>query len=530
MRLLSHGHAPLTKIKNSIQPSKFLQRACNPHYTQHYSTNLSSKTVTPEDALWFARLPEKIQRGHFSIEEQKLLTPRKEEVILDAADEKFYKLGEKIGNRSLPSLSSCYTGPSSAASLDLDDYSSVWTGDEIMASDASLLDSFGWLETDLDLSLDDYHVHLAESADPKLQTPRQEPTLRKQKSFGSTFLSKETRSNSVVSRKSIEHWGSGWAPTTAVPPVPRVSTSHRPQTSSTAANGRDPAASVAPANWGSSWAPAPAPTGPPSSDGTISAIDQEATHYLNPEARLKLRLYLASPSKFDEALEFGFPTLKSSSSRPSFSARRPSTSTARSVCHPPATAKSYKSSPTFLDDGTTTTGSSYNPEPRLDLTSELSRTSTPLARDQISSLEMSVDQSMGSFQPSPMSASQSQKACEVPPPLPHQPWQVEREPYTRTWPAREMTLRMTLTRPDLRADDSVLYPRQSYEEPAPEPHYLKRSVSVSNKLGRQHGDEYYADNGLLKLEDLQLGDDATTTKHGKERPGGLRRFLSRKWE
>ncbi|KAF2013140.1 hypothetical protein BU24DRAFT_463962 [Aaosphaeria arxii CBS 175.79] len=36
-------------------------------------------------------------------------------------------------------------------------------------------------------------------------------------------------------------------------------------------------------------------------------FDPEATHYRDPEARKKLRMFLASPQKFDEAVEFGFP-------------------------------------------------------------------------------------------------------------------------------------------------------------------------------------------------------------------------------
>ncbi|OJJ65953.1 hypothetical protein ASPBRDRAFT_49292 [Aspergillus brasiliensis CBS 101740] len=38
------------------------------------------------------------------------------------------------------------------------------------------------------------------------------------------------------------------------------------------------------------------------------SIDPGAQYYQDPEARLKLRLYLASPHNFDEAIEFGFPT------------------------------------------------------------------------------------------------------------------------------------------------------------------------------------------------------------------------------
>jgi hypothetical protein len=46
----------------------------------------------------------------------------------------------------------------------------------------------------------------------------------------------------------------------------------------------------------------------PSIDSNIS-IDAAATYYQDPEARMKLRKYLASPQKFDEAVAFGFPSL-----------------------------------------------------------------------------------------------------------------------------------------------------------------------------------------------------------------------------
>ena len=46
----------------------------------------------------------------------------------------------------------------------------------------------------------------------------------------------------------------------------------------------------------------------PSIDSTVS-IDAAATYYQDPEARMKLRKYLASPQKFDEAVAFGFPSL-----------------------------------------------------------------------------------------------------------------------------------------------------------------------------------------------------------------------------
>src|SRR5699024_8789531 len=41
-----------------------------------------------------------------------------------------------------------------------------------------------------------------------------------------------------------------------------------------------------------------------------------AQYYQDPEARLKLRVFLASPQKFDEAIEFGFPALEKENHSP----------------------------------------------------------------------------------------------------------------------------------------------------------------------------------------------------------------------
>jgi len=46
----------------------------------------------------------------------------------------------------------------------------------------------------------------------------------------------------------------------------------------------------------------------PSIESSSSPVDPAATHYRDPGARKKLRQYLASPQKFDEAVEFGFPS------------------------------------------------------------------------------------------------------------------------------------------------------------------------------------------------------------------------------
>lgn len=46
------------------------------------------------------------------------------------------------------------------------------------------------------------------------------------------------------------------------------------------------------------------------SESSGSTFDPNAVHYKDPEARAKLRTYLGSPQKFDEAVEFGFPSSK----------------------------------------------------------------------------------------------------------------------------------------------------------------------------------------------------------------------------
>ena len=392
-----------------------------------------------------------------------------------------------------------------------------------------LLDSFRWLDTDLDLSLDDYHVHVAETANKKvMKTSEKYAALRRQRSMVGTPSLKTARSSSFASRKSIEDWGSTWAPTVAPSMIGRAVSTN------TASNTNHPpplrrehtSVPVTAEKWGFGSAP-PIPTKAKSTQGDARTptLNAGATHYLNPEARLKLKHYLASPSKFDEALEFGFPSLNSTSSiRPSTATRRPSTAGTQGVCrHKPP--KDFSGSPTFLDDTTTTTASvaHSNLEARLDLTSELSRFSTPVPRDQVdqvSSLETPINPSIDSFQPSSLTTSQAQDQSE----LHAQVKQIDREPYLRAWPDREMTLRMTLTRPDLRADESLLYPSQPPPEPVPRFNVLKRSISVKGLRGNGG----YADNDLLKLEELQLGDDAATIGLGKERPSGLRRFLSRK--
>lgn len=223
---------------------------------------------------------------------------------------------------------------------------------------------------------------------------------------------------------------------------------------------------------------------------SLPMFDSEATHYRDPEARKKLRTYLASPQKFDEAIEFGFPSTADSDGGP----------TSPHYQLPPITSHSRKFSRdmhTFLRDGklsffedNTSTATTNNHDNQglesdegsvADMESPTTPSSTGLSfrlhSRQFSHSKMSEDSS----RPSPLRPSGQFN--------------------------REMTLRMTLTRPDLRADEDALYGWQSSGSKTPK-------------------DDPYA------LEDLVFTDDMTGTKgpfYVKPKPRGnlVSRMLKR---
>ena len=177
----------------------------------------------------------------------------------------------------------------------------------------------------------------------------------------------------------------------------------------------------------------------PSTDSTRLAIDPDAVYYRNPEARSKLRQYLASPQKFDEALNYGFPSspqtdeerepsplpLQSSNNDAKAFLRHDSISFVDRYAEDDI-ASLYETSEEDTDSPATPADpdwswrtSKYN---RLSIFGGLNSESVP-------SLDLK-------FQP------------EVPSPQLLSPQSLVN---------REMTLRMTLTRPDLRANDEAIY-------------------------------------------------------------------------
>lgn len=212
-------------------------------------------------------------------------------------------------------------------------------------------------------------------------------------------------------------------------------------------------------------------------------------HYQDPETRKKLRMYLASPQKFDEAIEFGFPsTSEQETAVPHYKL-------------PPVVKHSRKFSRdmhTFLRDGKLSFFEDKNSENRglesdgestVDFDSPRTPSSTGLSF-RLHTRQMSSIDSNGlpSAQPSPGHLQ------------------------------REMTLRMTLTRPDLRADEDVLY---GWQTQAQHQHQHQKSTGSAT-----------LQDDPLALEELVLSDDQTGTKgpfYVKPKPRGslVTRLLKR---
>jgi len=169
------------------------------------------------------------------------------------------------------------------------------------------------------------------------------------------------------------------------------------------------------------------------------AFDPAAIHYMDPEARLKLRIYLASPQKFDEAIEFGFPATKSTDTATDPNAARPKLSAgagSNDVQH-----FLRDDAVSFLaDDNDDSSDSEYDE-------SDFDYLDTPLT-------PADPDETFRCTTRLTTSNQSSLDSNGLPAPSIRQ----KQDSFTQALTGnREMTLRMTLTRPDLRADEETLY-------------------------------------------------------------------------
>ena len=309
-------------------------------------------------------------------------------MILDAADEALHRLGWRQGNRSVPSLQS---SSSSRSSFSID---TIELGEPIGAMDDAMMDSFLSLggDDDLDLSLDVYHAHLTDTTAIRTEDSPRRPSFRRNLSLTSLSLIREPRT-SFDKAPSL----SGRSSQRSVP------TSHGLQRPSSLSRTSYP------------------------------VFDPSASHYTDPEAKLKLhqlRVYLGSAHKFDEAIKFGFPSLETQN-RPS--SRRPSI--------PGRTQIIVPSIQTFYDDDNMSLCMDHD---------EVDAVSPPDPESPDTPLEPSFH--LQHLRPGSRSTPANAGGAQV--------WRAVSDPYAHSQLGnREMTLRMTLTRPDLRADDSVLYPK-----------------------------------------------------------------------
>lgn len=178
-----------------------------------------------------------------------------------------------------------------------------------------------------------------------------------------------------------------------------------------------------------------------SSESSTPAIDPDAVYYRNPEARSKLRQYFISPQKFDEALTYGFP---SSPNTPNTESEREPSPLPTSSSNNDAKAFLRTDSLSFLeDDGLS---SSFDIS---DVDTE--SPSTPADPDwSWRSSRYNRVSIFGGLNSESMPSLELKFQPEIIPPTPPLP-------SAETIANREMTLRMTLTRPDLRANDEELY-------------------------------------------------------------------------
>jgi hypothetical protein len=426
--------------------------------------------LTRVDSLVFAQLPDKIKKRDFTAEEQECFNRRlRVSVILDAADEAVYKVCRRA-TRPSPPISHLFL-PDPSDKMEFSIRHEPKTGEKRLVPD-SFYDSFGWLDRDdeLDLSL---YLDNRESIVPTEELPPQSrarrPSFRRHLSISKIPFGRPSLSGSrpSMSRDVLSN------PTSPLqsPSTPAIATFpggvRRRGRGLSLITAKDNAALDS------------------------NAVDAAAAHYQDPEARLKLRVYLASPQKFDEAIEFGFPSADVLSSIPAPTFAKDSH---RAVSQGQPGPKVSQDSPlvhTFLDidddDDDIITGTNGN------------------ETDDDDNLTMSSDQQSVADPDSPKTPQPGEKASAGAVAI--RPVRVSSEAHGgylaqlskpsdggyAQFPAssRDMTLRMTLTRPDLRASEDQIYGWQQKKSSMPWPrshtshqrHWRDESSTQVNYIG-----------------------------------------------
>lgn len=446
-RRRSATHASTSKTNNT-QSSAFASsftrtptRRLHKSRTSRSSNHGRNPSRTEID--WYKSLPEKIQRRHFTREERLCLAGRSDTVILDAADEAFYRRGHQA-NRSESTLHSQSEQTRSASPpANLQDTALDPPADTEVLPDSAIDmdgDNFGgnfrWLEDeeDIDLRLDDYHSHIARAANIHGEPGymRRKPSFRRAFSFNNMPLGRH--SLSFGSPKPPSRSQSAAATHILPSKVSHSRASSRPTSQMGMIDKNTHGRSA-----------------------SIATIDPSAQYYQDPEARLKLRVYLASPQKFDEAVEFGFPSLFNKENEPEHQHQRTgSTTRSKNVPESNRTFFQDDAASTHGDQITQATGAPFGiwsgtTETQCYTTRQDSTTSKPRTRRHTANTRSKSDSNVLRPRTVPSNV----------------------QPYVKSSAHnREMTLKMTLTRPDLRAADCgppspAFSPVGPFEQPFP---------------------------------------------------------------
>ncbi|KAK5010964.1 hypothetical protein LTR28_006647 [Elasticomyces elasticus] len=346
--------------------------------------------ITKEEAEWFLSLPDKVWKRHFTREEQVLLTEWCELLLSDI----LYKAGHS------PDRSGATCVPDRYSTLD-----GLAFEDE-RSDCGSTLSSTADSDAEMDVfrSYTQRRRSVAAVGNSRPPPPPRSTSHSQRSSFRRTF--------SFSASHPLPH-----AQSSSVPPLPSSSLSQ---------NYSRPSVGVLTHQVNS-----------PSPQALDSSV--ETKHYQDPEARLKLRLYLATPQKFDEALEFGFPKTEPTTQPPS-------------TVHPQRAASQQKSGSDqhiHLDTAQDSWSSFYSRSEDGEDSSSLPDTDSPITPTADTSSAF------------PLPTITRSTSSSLDSGLGRPPLALRDKSNDRFAPAvlanREMTLRMTLTRPDLRAPEEQLY-------------------------------------------------------------------------
>ncbi|KAJ4023283.1 hypothetical protein NW752_003744 [Fusarium irregulare] len=394
--------------------------------------------IASTDQRFYANLPEKIKRRHLT-DEELLFAYQSQNSPCELKELPSEKIDSERQSLDIMMQSPL---PSPGLSGGRSPYSSMLPrqprqSDKSTSSSEtkrpdSFYDSFRWLDDeeglDLRLYLDDYHIGLREEVPVPNKSRR--PSFRRHISINKLPFGRPSMTGDRPSQE-----------------VPQSPTAIAPSVSHTSGVGsfghgrkksRSRALSLISANRQT-----------PMASPLASPIDPAATYYQDPEARKKLRECLASPQKFDEAIEFGFFS-KDGGSRPQTGVFT------KNAAHPDKLRS-------FLEDDRS---SKYSDDASA---AEPDSPKTPQLFDRaprIPSSRNSVEHSSRS------------KADKYMP---------------DTAASREMTLRMTLTRPDLRQSEDQIYGWKqgssrggpSRDEPALSPSMYSRDGNPKQSIEKQ---------------------------------------------